>query len=117
MAYREENLGQTIRFLLPSLKLRHQDARGVPEDEVHAFLLERFGGYTAIASNVFGYWKDGNGQESYSEHREFTVAVKRPEEIADLKEFLAHIAARVGEQCLYAQVGGAAIVIYAFKEA
>lgn len=103
---REQKMGRVVRFLLPSLKLKQagQQARTV-EEELHRFLTAEFGGYTAASGNLFGYWKDDTGREQYGEHREFTVALKEEDKLTDLKKFLAAIARRMGEQCVYLEIG------------
>jgi hypothetical protein len=74
MKYRERNLGTSVVFLLPSLKLKEPSLNGPSiENRLHAFLMENFGGYTAQAGNIFGYWREENGRDSYGEHREFSV--------------------------------------------
>jgi len=76
MNYWEKALGKNVRFLLPSLKLKEPCESGETiEHSVHAFLMERFGGYTATAATVFGYWREAHGGYTYGEHREFTVAL------------------------------------------
>jgi len=114
MAYYERSLGKNVRFLLPSLKLKEPCSYGeTVEHSVHTFLLKRFGGYTATAANVFGYWKEEDGAYTYGEHREFTVALPHDEGLAELKEFLGRMAGILGEKCLYVEVAGEAAVLYA----
>ncbi len=75
MGYREQSLGTAVVFLLPSLKLKEPSSRGLSvENRLHTFLMDNFGGYTAQAGNIFGYWRDDRGRDSYGEHREFSVA-------------------------------------------
>jgi len=113
MNYREKPLGKNVRFLLPSLKLKEPCASGeTVEQSVHTFLMERFGGYTATAANVFGYWREADGGYSYGEHREFTVALPHGEGLAALKEFLGRTARVLGEKCLYVEVAGEGILLY-----
>jgi hypothetical protein len=113
MNYREKPLGKNVRFLLPSLKLKEPCASGeTVEQSVHAFLMEKFGGYTATAANVFGYWKEADGGYSYGEHREFTVALPHGEGLAALKDFLGRTARVLGEKCLYVEVAGEGILLY-----
>ncbi len=99
MQYREETLGRAASFLLPSLQLRQPPQGSDPtlEARLHAFLMERFGGYTAQAGNIFGYWREGE-EESYGEHREFTVALRSEDQLPVLREFLADLSAELHEQ-------------------
>jgi hypothetical protein len=113
MNYWEKALGKNVRFLLPSLKLKEPCESGETiEHSVHAFLMERFGGYTATAATVFGYWREAHGGYTYGEHREFTVALPDGEGLTALKEFLGRTAKILGEKCLYVEVAGEGILLY-----
>lgn len=113
MAYFEKPLGKNVRFLLPSLKLK-QPCRGgmTVEQSVHEFLMAHFGGYTATAANLFGYWTEEDGAFSYGEHREFTVALSEENGLAELKRFLGETARTLDEKCLYIEVAGVASLLY-----
>ena len=113
MNYWEKPLGKNVRFLLPSLKLKEPCESGETiEHSVHAFLMERFGGYTATAATVFGYWREAHGGYTYGEHREFTVALPDGEGLTALKEFLGRTARTLGEKCLYVEVAGEGILLF-----
>jgi len=56
------------------------------------FLMENFGGYTAQAGNIFGYWRSGAGEDSCGEQREFSVGVRDESKVGLLKDFLAKFA-------------------------
>ncbi len=116
MAHVEKPLGKNVRFLLPSLKLK-QPCGGscTVEQTVHNFLMAHFGGYTATAANLFGYWKEENGAFSYGEHREFTVALTGESGLDELKSFLGDIACTLDEKCLYVEVAGNAMLLYGQK--
>lgn len=117
MEFREKSLGKNVRFLLPSLKLKQPaDGGETVEARVHQFLLERFGGYTATAANLFGYWKEEDGRYDYGEHREFTVALPNDEGLDALKEFLGSTAKELNEYCVYLEVAGVAALIYSGTE-
>jgi hypothetical protein len=65
MKVRERNLGAPAVFLLPSLKLKEPAPSGISgEVRLHRFLMDNFGGYTAQAGNIFGYWRDDSGNDS-----------------------------------------------------
>jgi len=103
-------------FLVPSLKLKMRPKSGLMiEERIHRFLLRKFGGYTAAAGNIFGYWKDDSGREFYGEHKEYKVGVLEDKRIPELKRFLAEMAADLDEQCLYLEAGKEASFIYARK--
>jgi hypothetical protein len=113
MAYFEKPLGKNVRFLLPSLKLKQPCPGGMTvEQSVHEFLMGNFGGYTATAANLFGYWKEEDGLFSYGEHREFTVALTGESGLTELKKFLGVTARTLDEKCLYVEVAGFASLLY-----
>ena len=114
MAYFEKPLGKNVRFLLPSLKLKQPCPVGgnTVEQSVHDFLMEHFGGYTATAANLFGYWKEEDGAFSYGEHREFTVALTGENGLSELKQFLGNTVRTLDEKCLYVEVAGVASLLY-----
>jgi len=113
MDYHEKPLGKNVRFLLPSLKLKQPSANGSSVEHcVHVFLMEHFGGYTATAANLFGYWKEDDGGHTYGEHREFVVALPNDHGLAELKAFLGRTAREIGENCLYVEVSGVAVLLY-----
>jgi len=113
MAYREQNLGAAVVFLLPSLKLKEPSSNGaLLETRLHIFLMENFGGYTAQAGNIFGYWRDDKGRDSYGEHREFSVAFVDHSKLPMLKEFIAKLARELAEECIYLRAGHSASLIY-----
>ncbi|MEO6923808.1 MAG: hypothetical protein ABI142_08285 [Bryocella sp.] len=113
MTYKEKPLGKNVRFLLPSLKLKEPCGQGkTVEQSVHAFLMEKFGGYTATAANVFGYWREEHGGYTYGEHREFTVALSEESGLMELKQFLANTGRTMGEKCLYVEVAGQGVLLY-----
>jgi hypothetical protein len=114
MSHVEQKLGEAAIFLLPSLKLKKRSSEGIlVEEEVHRFLMEHFGGYTAAAGNIFGYWVEPGGGVSYGEHRQFMVALDRNDKIEGLKEFLAKIARELEEQSILLQLSGAVLTISA----
>ena len=113
MDYHETPLGKNVRFLLPSLKLKQPSPSGETVEQcVHVFLMEHFGGYTATAANLFGYWKEEGGEHSYGEHREFVVALPDDKGLPELKDFLGRTARTLEEKCIYFEVAGVAVLLY-----
>src|SRR5689334_24369149 len=113
---RERTVGEMAVFLVPSLKLKHRDSGGrTVEESLHRFLLDTFGGYTAAAGNIFGYWKDENGRESYGEHKEYKVGLSGDNRLDTLKQHIARLAGDIGEECIYFEYGKEALFIYAAK--
>jgi hypothetical protein len=105
MKYREKKLGPMANFLLPSLKLRQRELQREVEDT----LLEKYGGFTVTAGSISGYWLDENGDPVYGEHQEYKVAVRDRAE--ELKAYLAELAGKLGEDCIYLEVGDEAMFI------
>lgn len=113
MSYHEQSLGTAVVFLLPSLKLKEPSLTGQSvEQRLHTFLMDHFGGYTAQAGNIFGYWRDATGHDSYGEHREFSVAFVEESKLPVLKAFVASMAEELEEECIYLRAGNAASLIY-----
>lgn len=113
MQVSEKVLGKRAAFLLPSLKLKSPSEPGVTfEQDVHRFLTSTFEGYTAAAGNLFGYWKDAAGNDSYGEHRQFTVALLDESKLPALKEYLACLARQMHEDCIYLETGDSASLIF-----
>jgi hypothetical protein len=103
-----------VSFLLPSLKLKDRcGGAETLEDGVHRYLMATFGGYTAAAGNIFGYWRDSDGKESYGEHKRFEAGLRDEKLLPELKRYLAALAARMGEECIYLQTGGEASFVFA----
>jgi hypothetical protein len=71
------------------------------------------GGYTAASGNQFGYWRKDGSPDSYGENKEFTVALNTDDQIRSLKNFLASLASQLKEECIYLELAGEAILIYA----
>lgn len=116
MEYRKESLGRMATFLLPSFKLKQRDKDGKTIEEiVHKFLVSNFEGYTAATGNIFGFWKDENGAESYGEHKEYKVAFAGKERVKYLEFFLAEIAEIIHEDCIYFETGEDSWLIYPKK--
>ena len=102
-------------FLLPSLKLKRMRKLGKSYEEVvHHFLLKHFGGYTASAGNIFGFWRnDDTGREFYGEHREYKVSFRGRDRVAMLQRFLSKVAAELGEETIYLEYGEDAWLVHA----
>jgi hypothetical protein len=102
-------------FLLPSLKLKRSHTRGRSYEEmVHLFLLKHFGGYTASAGNIFGFWRDQeSGREYYGEHREYKVSFRGRDRVAMLQHFLSRLGKELGEETIYMEYGEDAWLVFA----
>src|SRR5262249_2117331 len=83
------------------------------EDVLHEFLMKRFGGYTASAGNIFGYWKDARtGREYYGEHKEYKVSFRGKDRVALLLRYLARLGHQLGEDSIYVETGEDAWLVY-----
>lgn len=114
MNYRKVLLGTELQFLLPSLKIRQ---RGVStrsiEDEIDAYLtMNGFSAYTAHTGNISGTWRDKDGRVIVGEHRLYAVAFKGKELLAKLEAYIAELAVKLGEECIYCKLGGKPYLIY-----
>jgi hypothetical protein len=111
---RVKSLGRMAVFLLPSLKLKQQKLGRNYEEIVHHFLMKHFGGYTASAGNIFGFWRDVEStRESYGEHKEYKVSFRGGDRVAMLQQFLGKLAAELGEEAIYMEYGEDAWLVYA----
>ena len=110
-----DSLGRMAVFLLPSLKLKRRQRRGRSYDEVvHLFLMKQFGGYTASAGNIFGFWRhEQTGREYYGEHREYKVSFRGKDRVAMLQRFLSRLARDLGEETIYLEYGEDAWLVHA----
>ena len=110
---KRESLGQLAVALLPIEKLKRKSPRGIPfEKEIHDFLVTSFNGYTMSSGNISGHWKDDHGHDHYGEHRQYKVALPAPESVKSFEVFLAEIAAEMGEECIYMELGREIFLIY-----
>jgi len=108
----EQRLGEAAVFLLPSLKLKKRVDGAPLEEKVHRFLMETFGGYTAAAGNIFGYWVDRQGKDSYGEHRQFRVAIDGDGKRARLTQFLAEIGRELEEESIFMEIGNVVYLVW-----
>lgn len=113
--FRVESLGRMAVFLLPSLKLKQRQKLGLTYEEiVHQFLMKNFGGYTASAGNIFGFWRDEKaGREWYGEHREYKVSFRGRNRVAMLQQFLSKLASDLDEDTIYLEYGEGAWLVHA----
>lgn len=110
---RVRSIGRMAVFLVPSLKLKERKNNGATVEEgIHTFLLDTFGGYTAASGNIFGYWKDDQGRESYGEHKEYKVGLSEDDKADALKRYIGRLANELDEECIYFEYGKEALFIY-----
>ena len=110
---KREALGQLAVALLPIEKLKLKSPRGIPfEKEIHDFLVTNFNGYTVSSGNISGHWKDDHDHDHYGEHRQYKVALPANESVQSFEVFLSEIAADMGEDCIYMELGRDIFLIY-----
>ncbi|MBU0624726.1 hypothetical protein KKF05_00075 [Patescibacteria group bacterium] len=112
-----ESLGKRALFLIPSVKVygKKYSKSGAVATKIHNFLSQTFGGYTCASGNIYGYFMGVDDPFAYDEHREFRVAFtdnKTETKLTKLQEFLAELATDIGEECIYLEVGGEALLVY-----
>jgi len=100
-------------FLLPSLKLKQKKLGQSYEDILHRFLMKHFGGYTASAGNIFGFWRGKTRREAYGEHKEYKVSFRGRNRVAMLQRFLGQLAEELEEDSIYMEYGEDAWLVYA----
>jgi hypothetical protein len=96
-----------FQFLLPSVKMKSYSSRGVIfERELHAHLMEHYGGYTVTGGSITGYWKRSDGTEECNEHRAYHVAVDKSQSVRRLQKFIVSLGAELGEKSIFCITGG-----------
>ena len=114
MGYRTISLGRSAVFYLPSLPISKfcNDAGQTLKNGLEEFLMERFGGFTVFPGLLRGRWKSTGSRVVSGEHEMYSVAFVGKERIPELFEFLADIARRIGEECIYTETGEDAQLVY-----
>jgi hypothetical protein len=113
LSVKKEVLGPVGVALLPSEKIMLKSPRGESfEREIHQYLIARFNGYTVSSGNISGHWKDDQGRDHYGEHREYKVPLPTPGHVRGFQIFLANLAAEMGEECIYVEMGSEISLIY-----
>lgn len=99
--------------MLPAEKLERVSPRGRTfKDELHAFLLQKFNGYTISHGDIHGSWRDDSGQVMCGKYLEYRVACSNEEAIPEFEKFLSELARELEEQCIFWEHGGCAYLIY-----
>lgn len=100
--YREEYLGKPAVFSIPSPKLE------TVEYEIHNFLIENYGNAWSQTSNIRGVWMG----KPDGEYTKIEISFVGKEKIPVLKRFLAQIAEKIGEECIYLLTGADSWYVY-----
>ena len=99
------DLGRPAVFLVPSHKLRLEQGGRTVEDDLHAFLLEKFGAFTTTTVPYFGFWRQNGQRFVHDECRLYEISFVGKKRIKILLEKLASVAEFIGEDCLYFKAG------------
>lgn len=112
LTYSIEDLGRPAVFLLPSHKLRQQAGEATIEDDLHAFLLEKFGAFTTTTVPYFGIWRSSGSRVFQDECRLYEVSFPGKKRIPVLLKKLVEIADAIGEECIYLKAGQYTCLVY-----
>jgi hypothetical protein len=111
--YHIENLGRPAMFLIPSHKLRTPGLSGkTPEEDLNAFLSEKFGAFNTTPVPEVGFWKNAQQRLVYDECRRYKVSFVGKERIPELFAKLSEICTAIGEDCLYVEAGQYSGLLY-----
>lgn len=113
--YTIEDLGRPAVFLLPIKKLQRKMGDVTIEEELHKFLIDHFGAYTASTIPSFGFWRNAKEATISDECREYEVSFLGKDRIPVLLEKLAKIAAIIDEKCIYVKAGQYSCLVYPSK--
>lgn len=103
MGYRKVPIGRAAVFLLPKIKLDSV------RDEVNHFLTEHFESFTLEEGNdIKGYWRKAYDGVLVR----YTVSFNGKDRIAILDEFLAKLAGKLNEECIYVSTGEDVWLVY-----
>ncbi len=119
--YEIEDLGRSAIFLLPLNKLGIMVGGETIEKNLHRFLDEKFGAFTAMTSSkaamtimgpCFGFWRNSLAELVYDECRLYEVSFAGKERIPLLLEKLTEVMRAIGEKCIYFKAGQYACLVY-----
>ncbi len=110
------DLGREAEFVLPVTKLGLKFQGISVEEMVHDFLVRNFSkAFTVMKMESFGVWMNGRLILEYDESKLYKVAFLGKELIAKLGGFLAQIAVKTNEECIYFKAGQYSSLIYPKK--
>lgn len=100
-----EDLGRPAIFLIPIKKLKKQVNGISVEKDLHRFLVDNFGAYTASTIPGFGFWKNAEKATISDACREYEVSFLGKGKIPALLKKLAEVAMATREKCIYVKAG------------
>ncbi len=108
------NLGRPAVFFIPVKKLK--GGRGIKiRQDLHLFLITRFGAYSASMVPSFGFWKNALEAMTTDECVVFEVSFDGKEKIPILIKKLAELALEIKEDCIYLKAGQYSCLVYPAK--
>lgn len=109
------NLGRPAVFFIPVKKLKGRQGIRIRQD-LHLFLITRFGAYSASLVPSFGFWKDASKAMVTDECTVFEVSFDGKEKIPILVKKLAELALEIRENCIYLKAGQYSCLVYPSTE-
>ena len=105
------NLGRPAVFFIPVRKLKGARGNKIRQD-LHLFLITRFGAYSASLVPSFGFWRDASKAMVTDECTVFEVSFDGKEKIPILVKKLAELALETKEDCIYLKAGQYSCLVY-----
>ena len=98
-------------FFIPVRKLKGARGNKIRQD-LHLFLITRFGAYSASLVPSFGFWRDASKAMVTDECTVFEVSFDGKEKIPILVKKLAELALETKEDCIYLKAGQYSCLVY-----
>ena len=110
--YRIVDLGRPAVFFIPVKKLYLGLPGRTIQEELHDFLVNRYGGYTATTLPSFGVWRGLGDAIINDECCVYEVSILGKNKVKPLLEKLAELAQKMGEECIYVKAGQYSGLVY-----
>jgi hypothetical protein len=107
------DLGRPLVFLIPAEKLGWTEQAGATvRDRLHEWLVLEFGAFTATQLPHFGYWHSVKQQcVIHDQCIQYEVAFGDEPKVTVALAYLADLARKIDEECIYVKVGEHAAVL------
>jgi len=109
------NLGRPAMFLIPAKKLKGKIGARTRQ-ELHLFLMSKFGAYSASLVPNFGFWYDSSKRTISDKCIEYEVSFAGKDKIPLLLEKLSELALTLKEECIYVKAGQYSCLVYPKKQ-
>lgn len=110
-SFKIANLGRPAVFFIPVKKLKGKQGTRIRQD-LHLFLITKFGAYSASLVPSFGFWKDMSKAVVTDKCIVFEVSFDGKEKIPVLVKKLAELALEIKEDCIYLKAGQYSCLVY-----